>query len=61
MELADSESLPVTVEIAARCGGFRVKLSDFPDRIIAATAIERGVPALTRDGKIRGPVVDTIW
>ena len=52
----------MTVEIAAAMRRIpREAVPDFPDRIIAATALERGVPVLTRDGKIRLSDVDTIW
>jgi predicted nucleic acid-binding protein len=34
---------------------------DLPDRIIAATALFHGVPVLSRDGRIRGSNIKTIW
>jgi PIN domain nuclease of toxin-antitoxin system len=39
----------------------RSEVPDLPDRIIAATAVHLGVPAISRDGKIRTSSVDTIW
>lgn len=38
----------------------RGEVPDMPDRIIAATAISRGVSLVTRDGKIRASGVRTI-
>lgn len=34
---------------------------DMPDRIIAATALQRGLPLITRDSRIRAAGVRTIW
>lgn len=39
----------------------RAAVPDFPDRIIAATALHLGVPLISRDGKIRMSSVTTIW
>lgn len=39
----------------------RSQVPDFPDRIIAATAVHLGVPVISRDGKIRASSVRTIW
>jgi len=39
----------------------REDVPDMPDRIIAATAVFLGVPAISRDGKIRASNVKTIW
>jgi predicted nucleic acid-binding protein len=39
----------------------RASVPDFPDRIIAATALHLGVPLISRDGKIRMSNVTTIW
>ena len=39
----------------------RADVPDMPDRIVAATAVYFGVPALSRDGKIRASNVQTIW
>lgn len=38
-----------------------ITLIDMPDRIIAATAIQRNVPVISRDGKIRISNIQTIW
>ncbi len=39
----------------------RAQVPDMPDRISAATAMAAGVPAISRDGKIRLSAVPTIW
>ena len=39
----------------------RAAVPDFPDRMIAATAVRLGVPLISRDGKIRTSTVATIW
>lgn len=39
----------------------RDEVPDMPDRIVAATAVYFGVPAISRDGKIRASNVHTIW
>jgi PIN domain nuclease of toxin-antitoxin system len=39
----------------------RDSVPDLPDRVIAATALARGLPLVTRDGKIRASDVETIW
>lgn len=39
----------------------RQDIPDLPDRVIAATAQLRGVPLLSRDGRIRSSIVQTIW
>ncbi len=39
----------------------RADVPDMPDRIIAATAHNLGLPLVTRDGKIRASGVTTIW
>jgi PIN domain nuclease of toxin-antitoxin system len=36
-------------------------IPDLPDRIIAATAHLRGIPVLSRDGRIRSSPIRTIW
>lgn len=39
----------------------RESVPDLPDRIVAATALFLGVPALSKDGRIQASVVKTIW
>jgi PIN domain nuclease of toxin-antitoxin system len=39
----------------------RTQVPDLPDRIVTATAIQHGVPVISRDRKIRASVVTTIW
>ena len=39
----------------------RHQIPDFPDRIIAATALHLGLPLVTRDGRIRSSGIETIW
>jgi predicted nucleic acid-binding protein len=39
----------------------RIDVPDMPDRIVAATAVYFDVPVLSRDGRIRGADLKTIW
>ncbi|MBS1828001.1 MAG: type II toxin-antitoxin system VapC family toxin [Acidobacteria bacterium] len=39
----------------------REEIPDLPDRVIAATALLRGIPVLSRDGRIRSSGITTIW
>ena len=39
----------------------RGEVPDLPDRLIAATALLNGVPALSRDDRIRTSAIQTIW
>ena len=39
----------------------RAEVPDMPDRIVAATAVYFGVPVISRDGRIRGSSIQTIW
>ena len=39
----------------------RTQVPDLPDRIVTATAMQWGVPVISRDRKIRSSVVTTIW
>jgi PIN domain nuclease of toxin-antitoxin system len=39
----------------------RVEIPDMPDRIVAATALYFGVPAISRDGRIRASNIQTVW
>lgn len=56
------ETVPVSLDIAIAVGSVsRQSVPDFPDRIIAATALYLGTPLISRDRKIRLSVVETIW
>lgn len=39
----------------------RAEVPDMPDRIVAATALYFDVPVISRDRKIRGSKLTTIW
>lgn len=39
----------------------RAEIPHMPDRIVAATALYLGVPVISRDGRIRGSNVQTVW
>ena len=39
----------------------RAEVPDLPDRIVAATGVYFGVPVISRDGRIRGANLHTIW
>lgn len=39
----------------------RAKVPDFPDRLIAATALHLAIPLISRDAKIQVSGVNTIW
>lgn len=59
---------PVFVEVPVTSGVVdamaripRADVPDLPDRIIAGTALHLGVPAVSRDRKIRTSDVPTIW
>ena len=56
------QEAPVTAEIIdAMLRVPRVNIPDMPDRIVAATAVYFGVPAISRDGRIRTSSVQTVW
>jgi PIN domain nuclease of toxin-antitoxin system len=56
------QEAPVTSEIIdAMLKVPRVDIPDMPDRIVAATAVYFGVPAISRDGRIRTSSVQTVW
>lgn len=64
--LADPEHVlkeaPFTVEIVDAMRQVpRAEVPDMPDRIVAATAVYFGVPVVSRDGRIRGSSLQTIW
>jgi predicted nucleic acid-binding protein len=39
----------------------RDQVPDLPDGVIAAAALVRRLPLVTRDGKIRASGIETIW
>jgi PIN domain nuclease of toxin-antitoxin system len=39
----------------------RAEVRDMPDRIVAATAVYFGVPVISRDGRIRASILNTVW
>lgn len=54
--------IPVDPEIARSASRIDVtKISDMPDRIIAATALYLQVPILSKDGKIQLSGLTTVW
>jgi PIN domain nuclease of toxin-antitoxin system len=56
------ELVPVTEEISLTLRTVpRDIVPDMPDRIIAATALEMGLPLVTRDHKIIASGIPTIW
>ena len=56
------EVVPLDLSVASRLGEVpRDVVPDMPDRIIAATALARGVPLITRDQRLRQSGVPTIW
>lgn len=56
------EEAAVTVEVIdAMLTVPRDEIPDMPDRIVAATALHFGVPAISRDGKIRSSKIQTVW
>jgi len=56
------QEVPVTAEIIdAMLEVPRVDIPDMPDRIVAATAVYFGVPAISRDGRIRASNIQTVW
>jgi PIN domain nuclease of toxin-antitoxin system len=53
---------PFTADVAeAMLRVPRDEVPDMPDRIVAATAMYLGVPALSRDGRINTSRIQTIW
>ncbi len=56
------EIIPITRDVASAVQRVsRDQVSDLPDRVIAATAVQLGVPLISRDGKIQVSQVATIW
>jgi PIN domain nuclease of toxin-antitoxin system len=65
-EIISPESMfqesPVTLDIARTLPQIDVnEIPDMPDRIIAATAFHYQIPLISRDRKIRGSNIHTIW
>jgi PIN domain nuclease of toxin-antitoxin system len=53
---------PLTIEVVEAMWEIsRTDIADMPDRIIAAMARHLGVPIISRDGRIRAAVLQTIW
>ena len=64
--LADPEYViseaPFTIEIVETMWRVpRAEIPDMPDRLIATTAVYLGVPVISRDGRIRSSIIQTIW
>lgn len=59
---ASARVVPLSESIA-RCVALipRESVPDMPDRIIAATALQVGVPLVTRDGRIQASGLDVVW
>jgi PIN domain nuclease of toxin-antitoxin system len=56
------QEAPVTAEIIDTMVQVpRVDIPDMPDRIVAATAVYFGVPAISRDGRIHASNIQTVW
>jgi len=56
------QEIPLTQKIVRNMKTIvRQEVPDLPDRIIAATALQLGVPVISRDGRIRASNVQTIW
>lgn len=54
--------VPVTLAITRTLSKIDVyQVPDMPDRIIAATAMYLDVPIISRDGKIRGAGLTSLW
>ena len=52
----------LTEEVAAALAHVpRSAVPDMPDRIIAATGLQRGLPVISKDRKIRLSTLTTIW
>ena len=56
------EETPLTSDIVEAMRQVpREQIPDMPDRIVAATALHFGVPAISRDGRIRASNIQTVW
>ena len=59
---ADFEVMPLNSAVARTLQRVpRDLVPDMPDRIIAATALNLGLPLVTRDRNIRASGIETIW
>lgn len=56
------QEIPLTQQIVRSMATIlRQEVPDLPDCIVAATAMQLGVPVIRRDGRIRASRVQTIW
>jgi PIN domain nuclease of toxin-antitoxin system len=56
------QEAPVTLEIIDAMREVpRLDIPEMPDRIVAATALYFGVPAISRDSSIRSSKIQTVW
>ena len=56
------QETPFTGDVVEAMGQIsRAEIPDMPDRIVAATALYLGVPVISRDEKIRGSSIQTVW
>lgn len=63
MEYGSYRVVPLTMEVALALRHVpRPKIPELPDRVIAATALERGFPLITKDEALRGwDGITTLW
>lgn len=64
LKRADSgfRAAPFTLEMAERLNQIpRSAIPDMPDRMIAATSLQLGLPLVTADHRIREAKIETIW
>lgn len=54
--------IPVDLKITRALSRVDVQqIPDMPDRIVAATAVHLDIPIVSRDGKIQGSGLTTVW
>jgi predicted nucleic acid-binding protein len=54
--------IPLDLQIARTLSKIDVaQIPDLPDRVIAATALNLGVPLISRDAKIQLSSINTVW